>query len=86
MSFAHIPYIHWPRPHAARRIVTKLVASGAMSDHPDIGSFRTLSVPIKGGGRALRQIVFDRTTYYSNLVADKEMQRLLDEGLAEAER
>ncbi len=40
----------------ARRIVSKLVVSNAMSDDPDLAD-RTISHPVRSGGRHLRQIV-----------------------------
>ena len=43
----------------ARRIVSKLVVSNAMSDKPDLAD-RTISHPIRSGGRHLRQIVLKK--------------------------
>lgn len=43
----------------ARRIVSKLVVSNAMSDEPDLAD-RTISHPARSGGRHLRQIVLKK--------------------------
>lgn len=39
----------------ARRIVTKLVVSGSMTDNPGIGP-RTVAVPVAAGGKAVAQV------------------------------
>ncbi len=43
----------------ARRIVTKLLAYGGMSDNPEI-SGRNITVPFHRGGRSLKQIIPER--------------------------
>ena len=43
----------------ARRIVSKLVVSNAMSDEPDLAD-RTISHPVRSGGGHLRQIVLKK--------------------------
>jgi len=43
----------------ARRIVTKLVVSGAMTDIPEVGP-RTVSIPLRHGTRSLKQIISNR--------------------------
>ena len=43
----------------ARRIVQKLTVASAMTDNPDIGP-RTISTPIRRGGKALKQLVPNR--------------------------
>ena len=40
----------------ARRIVSKLVVSNAMSDAPELAD-RMISHPVRSGGRSLRQII-----------------------------
>ena len=43
----------------ARRIVQKLTVASAMVDNPDIGP-RTISTPMRRGGKSLKQIVTNR--------------------------
>jgi hypothetical protein len=43
----------------ARRIVSKLVVSGAMTDIAEVGP-RTISAPVRQGSRGLKQIITSR--------------------------
>lgn len=43
----------------ARRIVSKLVVSGAMTDIAEVGP-RTISAPVRQGSRGLKQIIMNR--------------------------
>lgn len=65
----------------ARRIVTKLVVSSAMSDSKEIGP-RTVSTPRFQGSRALLQLVPRFTPYSVQHAADERMQSMLSEAYA----
>ncbi|KAL3160769.1 hypothetical protein ABBQ38_009182 [Trebouxia sp. C0009 RCD-2024] len=65
----------------ARRIVQKLTVAAAMVDNPDIGP-RTISTPVRRGGKSLKQIVTNRVTYDTHLSADLHMQVMLIEAYA----
>lgn len=65
----------------ARRIVQKLTVASAMTDNPDIGP-RTISTPIRRGGKALKQLVPNRITHNTHVAVDQHMQGMLDEAYA----
>lgn len=48
----------------ARRIVQKLTVAAAMVDNPDIGP-RTISTPVRRGGKSLKQIVTNRVSLWT---------------------
>ncbi|GAB4816210.1 hypothetical protein N2152v2_003256 [Parachlorella kessleri] len=67
----------------ARRIVSKLVVSNAMTDNAAIGP-RTVSIPSASGSRALKQIVTKFVPYDVQVAADEEMERRLARGYEDA--
>lgn len=46
----------------ARRIVQKLTVAAAMVDNPAIGP-RTISTPVRRGGKSMKQIVTNRVSF-----------------------
>lgn len=46
----------------ARRIVQKLTVAAAMVDNPAIGP-RTISTPVRKGGKSMKQIVTNRVSF-----------------------
>jgi len=80
-GFDELSSVNQRRLVTARRIVTKLVVSAAMTDNPGIGP-RTVSVPYYPGGRTLFQIVPDRVSGYTHEVVEGEMYSMLNDGFA----
>ncbi|CAL8467515.1 g7053 [Coccomyxa elongata] len=66
----------------ARRIVSKLVVSGGMTDISEVGP-RTISAPMRQGSRSLKQLITRRTSCDTLRAVDVEMDRLLNETYAD---
>lgn len=69
----------------ARRIVTKLVVAGAMSDDHRIGP-RTVSHPIDKGGDRLIQIVPSTVSGYTHEAVEEDMSSLLNTAFLDVQR